>query len=243
MIGLMVNTDEYTGCAPSWRPAGAWFTFSSRDKDRKFVFAHELGHALVGLADEYDGGGNPCNLAHAANQKNISSDLTNLPWKDLVNTTTIPTTAKDTTTIGAYAGGGYCSQGVYRPQHDCMMRTKGTKNTCAVCTRAISQAYADEAARRAQPGAICLTDDIPPGEGGAGGGGEGGSTGGGWGQVVVAEHVGSETEYQTQLSGLFAPEAPDLCIQGSQLPVDRRANDQVAHFALHQGERLFHIYI
>ena len=215
VIAMMVNTAEHTGCATRSPTFGSYFTFSARNEHRKHVFAHELGHALVGLADEYGGGGHSCSAASAAGKKNVSNDLSNLPWKDLVNPTTIPTTAMDTTTIGAYAGGQYCSQGVYRSQHDCMMRTLEQRTPCAACKRAIDQAYADEKARRAPPGAICLTGDVPLGEGGGGpGGGDGGSDGAGWGQVVVAEHVGSETEYQTQLSGLFAPETPDLCLQG-----------------------------
>jgi len=39
--------------------------------------------------------------------------------------------------VGAYEGAGYCSNGVYRPQLDCMMFTKGSTPFCAVCAEAI----------------------------------------------------------------------------------------------------------
>lgn len=39
--------------------------------------------------------------------------------------------------VGAFEGAGYASQGLFRPQLDCLMFTKGTKPFCQVCEAAV----------------------------------------------------------------------------------------------------------
>ena len=41
--------------------------------------------------------------------------------------------------IGAYEGAGYSMKGVYRPMHDCRMRTNENPEFCPVCQRAIQR--------------------------------------------------------------------------------------------------------
>ncbi len=41
--------------------------------------------------------------------------------------------------VGAFEGAGYCSSGVYRPELDCIMFTKGSKPFCRVCRAAIER--------------------------------------------------------------------------------------------------------
>ncbi len=41
--------------------------------------------------------------------------------------------------VGAFEGAGYASTGMYRPQVDCIMFSKGLKPFCAVCRRAIQE--------------------------------------------------------------------------------------------------------
>ena len=41
--------------------------------------------------------------------------------------------------VGAFEGGGYESQGLYRPQADCIMFTRNKVGFCRVCTRAIER--------------------------------------------------------------------------------------------------------
>lgn len=41
--------------------------------------------------------------------------------------------------VGAFEGAGYCSNGVYRPELDCIMFTKGSKPFCRVCLSAIER--------------------------------------------------------------------------------------------------------
>jgi len=40
--------------------------------------------------------------------------------------------------IGAFEGAGYVSEGLYRPQIDCIMFTRGVKPYCSVCRRAVN---------------------------------------------------------------------------------------------------------
>ena len=49
-------------------------------------------------------------------------------------------------TVGAFEGAGYAAQGLYRPELDCLMFTKGTKPFCKVCEAAVLRTilyYAD----------------------------------------------------------------------------------------------------
>jgi len=41
--------------------------------------------------------------------------------------------------VGAFAGAGYCSEGMYRAELDCIMFTKGSKPFCAACRRGIER--------------------------------------------------------------------------------------------------------
>ena len=41
--------------------------------------------------------------------------------------------------VGAYEGGGYVTEGVYRPSSDCTMKSITIVNFCPVCKRAIQQ--------------------------------------------------------------------------------------------------------
>jgi hypothetical protein len=59
-------------------------------------------------------------------------------WADLVAPDTpipTPNTNQYNNTVGAFEGGGYLTQGMFRPQRNCMMRNYAP--FCAVCNRTI----------------------------------------------------------------------------------------------------------
>lgn len=141
---VIVNTTEYGG-------AGGSVAFFSRHADASEIGVHELGHAAFALADEYadlnDGwaAGEPA-------QPNLTTitDRATTKWADLIapatalptqpnpncaveNTTASPVAAG---TVGLFEGGGRSRCGVYRPEHQCRMRTLG-QPFCQVCRRAI----------------------------------------------------------------------------------------------------------
>ena len=111
------------------------------------VLPHEFGHTFAGLADEYIDEDISYIELHATKIEPLQPNITSLvnfdkKWKDLVEEgLPIPTpiSAANLTKIGAYEGGGYRKQGIYRPAVRCMMGTGG--GFCAVCKRAINAMF------------------------------------------------------------------------------------------------------
>ncbi len=107
------------------------------------VIVHEFGHAFAGLADEYEEPDNPLALLYNLDVEPWEPNITTLvdfesKWADLVAPgTPIPTpnTNQYNNVVGAFEGGGYLSQGMYRPQRNCMMRDYAP--FCAVCNRTL----------------------------------------------------------------------------------------------------------
>ena len=50
-----------------------------------------------------------------------------------------PDTEENADMVGAYEGGGYVVEGVYRPLSDCTMKSITVDNFCPVCRRAVQQ--------------------------------------------------------------------------------------------------------
>lgn len=128
-IIVLVNTDKYGG-------GGILNSYNlSMTHHEKFrpVVVHEFGHSFAGLADEYayeseDLDAYPLDIEPW--EKNITIHNDSLSkWHDMV-TDSIPN-------IGYYEGAGYRTKGMYRPSHDCRMRTNENPTFCAVCQRAI----------------------------------------------------------------------------------------------------------
>jgi hypothetical protein len=127
IIVVLANTTEHGGAALN----GA-FVFT-KGPDSAPTMAHELGHALLGLADEYDYGGPPCqpgapNLATSSRRESI-------PWRTRITPgTALPTRGHNSSfrTIGAFEGAGTCTEDRFRPQLRCLMRTLD-RGFCTIC--------------------------------------------------------------------------------------------------------------
>ena len=113
---------------------------------------HEFGHAFAGLADEYEEPDNPLALLYNLNVEPWEPNITTLvdfesKWADLVAPNTpipTPNTNQYNNVVGAFEGGGYLTEGMYRPQRNCMMRNYAP--FCAVCNRtieAVIEAHSD----------------------------------------------------------------------------------------------------
>ena len=95
------------------------------------------------MADEYEEPGNPLALLYNLDVEPWEPNLTTLvdfdsKWSDLVLPgTPIPTPNNNqyNNTVGAFEGGGYLTNGMYRPQRNCMMRNYAP--FCAVCYRTL----------------------------------------------------------------------------------------------------------
>lgn len=130
---VIVNSTDHGGCA------GDGIVVLSRPRNVVDVLAHELGHAVFDLADEYE---TPRPGGYCSTGPNVSDSPDRLPWADLVNTSSLPTPANASFgTIGAFEGGGYCSRGRYRPAHNCGMRSLGV-GLCPVCEREVARTMA-----------------------------------------------------------------------------------------------------
>jgi hypothetical protein len=137
VVVVIVNTTDYGGCATSFGIAGApHYITVTRNSAAAKVVLHELGHSLIGLADEYPYG--TCNLS-AAESPNTSAQLMALPWKDLVMDQ-LPTPV-GTAGVGAFVGAKYCMSGVYRPTDEgCLMR-RLDRDMCPVCAREVTRTF------------------------------------------------------------------------------------------------------
>jgi hypothetical protein len=141
---IIVNSSRYGG-------AGGGVAWFSTHADAADIGIHELGHSAFHLADEYSDlnnawpGGEPP-------EPNITIDTNRATtkWRDLIlAATALPTMSNpdcSTTdnraspvavgTVGLFEGGGRARCGVWRPEHNCFMRTLG-QPFCAACRRAI----------------------------------------------------------------------------------------------------------
>jgi len=133
---VIANVPDWAGCA------GPQFIVQSRADGLDQILAHELGHGLLGLDDEYSDGECPAGTSG----KNVadSLELDRIPWADMINAAHMPTTLgpDGLDAIGAWEGAGYCTTGKYRPQFNCMMRTSGTP-FCKVCRRLMDRYFAN----------------------------------------------------------------------------------------------------
>ena len=138
---VIVNDPKYGG-------TGGPIAVLSANTDSFEVLAHELGHSLAGLADEYgvdDAGLTPCNEHDDCMEANVTlrSQRDQLKWKDWLEPgtpTPTPDTAQYASVVGLFEGARYLETGIYRPEHDCKMRDLGVAY-CSVCTEQLIRAF------------------------------------------------------------------------------------------------------
>lgn len=157
-IYVITNSQKYGGGAIyNWYGISAAHIKSRSSSTRK-TYAHEFGHLLCGLGDEYVGGSETD--MYDLKLEPWEANLTTLKdfgkkWKDLIEAgTPIPTPIPEgydrnneykmsDWKVGVYEGGGYLDKGIYRPVPNCMMNWMHTQDEfCPVCTRAI-KSYID----------------------------------------------------------------------------------------------------
>jgi hypothetical protein len=124
-VAILANSDTYGGCGSD----GVSINTVTSPSEAAQVVAHELGHALFGLADEYTAPSpalDDCIGGLDRPEINVSDSATELPWADLV-----PGSGG---TVGAFEGAHYCARGRYRPSESCLMRSLHQR-MCPVCAR------------------------------------------------------------------------------------------------------------
>lgn len=128
-IIVLVNTLRYGG-------SGGYISVSWNGGSSTHMNIHEVGHSFAGLADEYTYGHNDI-ISYEPHQRNVTieTNRNKIKWNKWINESTpIPTLSDQgyNNTVGLFEGGFYRPKGVYRPQHDCMMRTMFT-SFCKIC--------------------------------------------------------------------------------------------------------------
>jgi len=121
---IVANTTEYGGAAQySTRTL-----VTTRSESAGPVLGHEIGHALVWLADEYAYAeeASRCDLKSAGGRRNTTQNAADPPWSSYVTSTPVE-------------GAEYCLRGVYRPTESCLMHSVGDSEMCPVCRRAFEE--------------------------------------------------------------------------------------------------------
>ncbi|QKW08409.1 hypothetical protein HUT18_20580 [Streptomyces sp. NA04227] len=83
------------------------------------IAIHELGHSVGGLADEYYTPGTTHSGGEPA-EPNVTTDPAGAKWASYLGRAT-----PDGGVIGAFQGGRYAENGIFRPSEDSLMRTLG----------------------------------------------------------------------------------------------------------------------
>ena len=140
-ILLMCNESEFGGC----RRGSRMYITSGVDWD---LVAHEYGHSIAGLYDEYD---TPYGeyTGPEINEANCSNvlDRERVVWRALIAAETpIPTTlggGVGANTVGMFEGCNTYRTGIYRPADNCLMRESGQDSVppfCPVCRPILTSA-------------------------------------------------------------------------------------------------------
>jgi hypothetical protein len=102
--------------------------------------AHELGHGVGGLADEYTKPRKYTGDRPLSPNLDNTTDRSQIKWKDYIKPSTpLPTDLTDVSDsnhdCGAFEGGGAYSEDIYRPVSNCRMKDEDAAGTefCPVC--------------------------------------------------------------------------------------------------------------
>ena len=130
---VIVNDPKYGG-------SGGPVCAASSNQDSFEVLAHEIGHSMAHLADEYSYEGNqpPCSAQTDCREANatLRTAKEQIKWLDWIEPATpLPTPATEPygSVTGLFEGARYTPTGVYRPQLSCKMRDLGV-DYCSVCS-------------------------------------------------------------------------------------------------------------
>ncbi len=126
IIIVMVNDAEYGG-------SGGAVAVASTHQSAGDLVIHEVGHSFGLLADEYDYG--TCNTTVEPGALNVTMETNrnSIKWNQsggppdgwIEPSTALPTNDTVNAQPGLYVGANYCTQNVYRPTYNSMMRQLG----------------------------------------------------------------------------------------------------------------------
>jgi len=138
-VVVLLNKDAYGGCASgNFQVVPRGVTWHA--------LAHEYGHGVGGLADEYVANPSATWPWGAMNGPNCTTvlDRATTFWNRYINPSTALPTAYSSSidtnrTVGLFEGCGTVGHGIYRPVYNCRMNTN-TPDFCPVCRTYIKKA-------------------------------------------------------------------------------------------------------
>ena len=130
---VLINDATYGGAATFLGSAASGIGTVTTHPDSGDVFVHEIGHALMNLADEYDYGGRkaPATEPVEANVT-ITNDPKKVKWKHWIDA--------GVKGVGLVEGGQYATKGVWRPRDNCLMKALN-QELCEVCLERTVQRF------------------------------------------------------------------------------------------------------
>ena len=142
-IFILVNTKKYGGGGIF----NTWTIIAAGSDFAPFLTLHEFGHGFAGLADEYYTSDVSVQDFHPLSIEPWEPNITTLvdfnsKWKNLINDsvpTPTPMKKQYYNDVGLFEGAGYVAKGVYRPYHDCTMKSAVYDYFCPVCQLAIQR--------------------------------------------------------------------------------------------------------
>ena len=117
MLYVTVNSTKYGG------GGGKYGVYAGGNSAAHEVALHEIGHSFAHLADEYGDYDNTKTTVYSGtepNQPNVTIDPTGAKWADWLGYVD-----PNLGTVGAYEGGKYVDQGIYRPTLNSKMQSLG----------------------------------------------------------------------------------------------------------------------
>jgi hypothetical protein len=125
----VVNDPKYGG-------SGGPSPVASIDPQSVEIIAHEVGHSMAKLADEYSSNDAsiPC-TGDCEPNVTLQTMRDQIKWRNWIDAATplpTPPTNQYATVVGLFEGARYQTSGIYRPQLDCKMRELGV-DYCAIC--------------------------------------------------------------------------------------------------------------
>ena len=140
-VYILVNSDKYGG-------GGIYNHYNvsvMQNGQSGRIIIHEFGHGFASLADEYYSSSTGYDVYYNLEVEPFEANITTLvnfdtKWKALIEKgMPIPTPDKQKYQgkVGVFEGGGYVDKGIYRPMHDCLMKSFEGDVFCPVCQEAI----------------------------------------------------------------------------------------------------------
>ncbi|UCE74877.1 MAG: carboxypeptidase regulatory-like domain-containing protein [Methanomassiliicoccales archaeon] len=130
-VMIVVNDTQYGGSG------GATIAFSNNENSGRIAI-HEAGHLIGDLADEYETTYPGYPEGDIEPNVTYQTELEYIPWKNWIESGTplpTPEIGRDYG-VGLYEGARYLPTGIYRPNHNCAMRSLDVPY-CPICAEAL----------------------------------------------------------------------------------------------------------